>query len=399
MSGKTVSENPIERYLTDIAEVRGTRSNAPETSFYPALENLLTGLGKSLSPRVRCVINLANRGAGLPDGGLFTADQYSRHTRDDDRNNPFLAQNPSCGVIEAKSPEEDVRHIAETEQVERYWKHYGMVLVTNFRAFALVGRDVNGQPRILESYALAASVDEFWRLAIHAQVSTARSAAERVARGTARRGHDSCLLRPRCPHADGALWARRRSVTSQAKLHFADALRETSATYRVDGPFDWRLTHYLLRVPMLRALFLQAANPDQLGRLGLIEILPAPQVIAHLQIGLELETLGAPLSDRIAEVDAAAPHASKRPHSASSSPEPVGVYLTNALNGWEPPKERILVIPGSPPYNGYAGVAVAEQPDLSNAYRTTNARPLRKARDSTTFTFASSAWLNAESLR
>ena len=27
------------------------------------------------------------------------------------------------------------------------------------------------------------------------------------------------------------------------------------------------------------------------------EILPAPFVIAHLQLGLELETLGAPLSD------------------------------------------------------------------------------------------------------
>jgi hypothetical protein len=68
-----MSDNPIEKYLTDIAEVHGTRSNVPETSFYPALENLLTGLGKPLLPRVRCVINLANRGAGLPDGGLFTA--------------------------------------------------------------------------------------------------------------------------------------------------------------------------------------------------------------------------------------------------------------------------------------------------------------------------------------
>lgn len=42
--------------------------------------------------------------------------------------------------------------------------------------------------------------------------------------------------------------------------------------YRVMGPFDWRLTHFLLCVPMLRALFMRAANPDQLARLGLIEI-------------------------------------------------------------------------------------------------------------------------------
>jgi predicted helicase len=107
------------------------------------------------------------------------------------------------------------------------------------------------------------------------------------------------------------------------------------------------------------------------------EILPAPFVIAHLQLGLELENLGAPLSDR------------------GDPPERAGIYLTNALTGWEPPKERpkqiafpgfeeerdaagkvkqekpILVILGNPPYNGYAGVAVDEERDLSNAYRTT----------------------------
>jgi hypothetical protein len=45
-----VAENLIEQYLTELADIRGTRSNAPETSFYPALERLLTGLGDSRSP-------------------------------------------------------------------------------------------------------------------------------------------------------------------------------------------------------------------------------------------------------------------------------------------------------------------------------------------------------------
>lgn len=61
-------ENLIERYLADLIEVRGTRSNVPETSFYPALEHLLTSLGKTLDPKVRCVINLANRGSGFAAG-------------------------------------------------------------------------------------------------------------------------------------------------------------------------------------------------------------------------------------------------------------------------------------------------------------------------------------------
>ena len=114
-------ENLIERYLTDMGEVRGTRSNVAETSFYSALERLLSDIGKTLSPKVRCVINLANRGAGLPDGGLFSADQFRRKTHDADAAaNPFLVENPSRGVIEAKAPGEEVREVAGTEQVERY---------------------------------------------------------------------------------------------------------------------------------------------------------------------------------------------------------------------------------------------------------------------------------------
>jgi hypothetical protein len=85
-----MSENLIERYLTDMGEVRGTRSNVPETSFYPALERLLSDIGKSFSPKVRCVINLANRGAGLPDGGLFSADQFRRKTREADADENFF---------------------------------------------------------------------------------------------------------------------------------------------------------------------------------------------------------------------------------------------------------------------------------------------------------------------
>jgi hypothetical protein len=101
------------------------------------------------------------------------------------------------------------------------------------------------------------------------------------------------------------------------------------------------------------------------------EIMPAPFVIAHLQIASLLENAHAPLTDQ---------------HRA-------GVYLTNALTGWVPErhpqsvifeefrKERedsehikqegtILVILGNPPYNGYAGIAkIEEERDLTTAYR------------------------------
>jgi hypothetical protein len=48
---------------------------------------------------------------------------------------------------------------------------------------------------------------------------------------------------------------RRRDAKPSEKIGFADALRETAAQYAVAGGFDWRVAPYLLRVPMLRALF------------------------------------------------------------------------------------------------------------------------------------------------
>jgi hypothetical protein len=72
--------HPLETYLTELRDIRSTGANVLETSFYPALSNLFNEIGKTLKPKVRCVINLANQGAGLPDGGLFTADQFQRQS-------------------------------------------------------------------------------------------------------------------------------------------------------------------------------------------------------------------------------------------------------------------------------------------------------------------------------
>ena len=113
----------------------------------------------------------------------------------------------------------------------------------------------------------------------------------------------------------------------------------------------------------------QAATERVFG----FEIMPAPFVVAHLQVGLTMQDLDAPL--------------------AEDGTERAGVFLTNALTGWEPrptnkplpfpelqaERDRaervkqntpILVILGNPPYNGFAGMAVDEERELSQAYRT-----------------------------
>jgi hypothetical protein len=154
--------NPLETYLRELRDIHATGAAVPETSYYAPLANLLNEVGRTLKPRVRCVINLANLDAGIPDGGLFTPDQIKK-----DDPNPVHGQAPSRGVMEIKSPADDVADIAAGEQVGRYCRKYGLVLVTNYRDFTLVARDATGKPAALESCRLAADEDEFWTAAAH----------------------------------------------------------------------------------------------------------------------------------------------------------------------------------------------------------------------------------------
>jgi hypothetical protein len=52
---------------------------------------------------------------------------------------PFPGQLPFRGAIEIKGTAENVHTIADGEQVSRYWQRYGLVLVTNYRDFILIG--------------------------------------------------------------------------------------------------------------------------------------------------------------------------------------------------------------------------------------------------------------------
>ena len=91
--------NPIETYLRELHEIRSSGEATAETSYYGSLRNLLNEIGKTLKPKVRCIINIKNRGAGLPDGGLFTQDQLQKYTDAA----PLAGQTPARGVMEVKS--------------------------------------------------------------------------------------------------------------------------------------------------------------------------------------------------------------------------------------------------------------------------------------------------------
>jgi hypothetical protein len=531
---------PLETYLRELRDIRSTGAGVEEESYYHPLAALLNEVGKKLKPKVKCVLQLANRGAGKPDGGLFIAEQFE-HVADAE---PLPGQLPARGAIEVKPTKDDAWVTAEAKQVTKYWNRYRQVLVTNYRDFVLVGQDAESNPAILETYRLADSEKAFWQAA-----ATPRSAAEkqndrfveyleRVMR------HGAPIATPE----DVAWFLASYARDALAAIHDVElsalaavrAALEEALGLKFEGdkgehffrsslvqtlfygifsawvlwsrhnppasrnPFDWRLTAWSLRVPMISRLFELVASPQQLDALKLsevldwtggvlnrvdrasffskfeeghavqyfyepfleafdpelrkqlgvwytppeivkymvervdtvlrqelglplgladknvyvldpccgtgsylvevldrihrtlkersedgltasdlkeaaqkrvfgFEILPAPFVVSHLQLGLLLQKLGVPLSER--------------------SQDRVGVYLTNSLTGWEPPKgpkqhlifkemeeERdaadhvkrevpILVVLGNPPYNAFAGVSPEEEQGLVEPYK------------------------------
>jgi len=299
----------VEDYISELRDIRASGAGVKETSYYPALSNLLNGVGRTLTPQVRCIMTLRNLGAGMPDGGLFTPDQFPKAS-----DTPMEPQNPARGVIEVKGTKDDAWVIANGEQVSRYWGKYRQVLVTNLRDFVLIGQDTSGNPVKLETYRLASGERAFWSAAATPRAlaeahgnrlidflkrvllqsapltapqdiawflaSYAREAAARVERGKLAALKD---LRLAMEEALGL------SFQGEQGNHFFRSTLVQTLFYGVfsawvlwsrepqgrapSARFDWRTAAWTLRVPMIRALFEQVAMPTKLEPLGLVEVL------------------------------------------------------------------------------------------------------------------------------
>jgi len=302
--------NPLETYIRELYDIRSSGAATPESSYYSPLANLLNDIGKTLKPKVRCIINLNNRGAGLPDGGLFTPDQFQKPTEAE----PLPGQIPGRGVIEVKSTSEDAWLTAAGEQVSRYWGKYRQVLVTNLRDFLLVGQDAEGRPVKLESYRLAVSEADFWREAAHPR----RLAMAHGERFTEYLKRVMLQAAPLAAPKDVAWFLASYARDAKARIEGADlpalqvlrAALEEALGLKFEGDkgehffrstlvqtifygvfsawvlwskkypptdrqarFRWREAVWYLHVPMIRALFEQLATPAKLGSLGLVEVL------------------------------------------------------------------------------------------------------------------------------
>jgi len=304
----------FETYIRDLQEIRATGAAVKETSYYGALEKLLNELGnaKELKPKVRCVMQLKNiGGAGMPDGGLFTASQFQRKSPDA----PTNPTNPERGVIEIKGTGDDAWVVAQTKQVSKYWDKYRQVLVTNYRDFVLIGQDTNGQPITLETYRLAKNEAEFWEKAKNpkqfaqeqeeqfteylkrvmlqsASIATPEDLAwflASYAKDAKARIEKTELptletLRKALEEALGITFTGDKKDPKKGERFFKSTLIQTlfygifSAwvlwhKQQERGRFDWRVAGYYLHVPMIKALFERVATPTHVRRLDLEEVL------------------------------------------------------------------------------------------------------------------------------
>ncbi len=297
-------------YVSDLRAIRATGSATDETSFYPALDRLLNAAGAALDPPILFSTQLRNQGAGMPDGGFFP------RPRRRGAEPPSLG-NPERGVVEIKPADHDLDALAGGEQVLRYLRHYGLVLITNLREFRLLQLTPAGAAQTaqtahtLERYTIALTPAQLWSaplasFARHESLLHDFLARVMLYRAPLTQPKDVAWLlasyareaRARAEdHPLASFGAVKLALQESLGIHFdgekgehffrstlvqtlfygifsAWVLWRRSDEGRHPGAhFDWRISAHFLRVPVLRRLFGQVADPGALNSLQLQEVL------------------------------------------------------------------------------------------------------------------------------
>jgi hypothetical protein len=296
----------VENYFSAVRDIHHLGSGTKERSYYPALAELLGAVGQDLRPRVICLSDLGNTGAGHPDFGLYAAHQVQK-------GEPRRGQMPERGVIEMKGVADETWLTADTKQVSKYFGAYRLVIVSNLRDFLIIGEGPNGEATKLEGFRLAPDAAAFWNM-----VATPRKSAEHVGRAFGEYLMRALTLSVALREPKDVAWflasyardalqrvdeagnlpalANVRSsleqalgVTFEAEKgdHFFRSTLVQTLFYgvfsawvlwarevpRSSPRFDWKLATWHLKVPFIRTLFQQIASPAHLQPLHLVEVL------------------------------------------------------------------------------------------------------------------------------
>lgn len=296
----------VAQYISGLRAIHFTGSATPETSFYPPVSQLLNAAGQGLKPPVLFSTQLRDQGAGIPDGGFFPQPNRSRRNAV-----PQIVQNPERGVVEIKPAEYNLDTLTHEEQTLRYLQHYGLVLITNLREFRLLKLTAGGIVQTLERYTLANTAVALWTAPITSFVRHSNLLPDFLARVML---YSAPLVQPKDVAwllASYAREARARAedhplesfravkIALQESLgiqfegekgeHFFRSTLVQTLFYGIfsawilwrrtpegrvpDAQFNWRLSAYYLRVPVIRKLFGEVAQPGALDEVQLQEIL------------------------------------------------------------------------------------------------------------------------------
>ncbi len=306
IEGNVPADYTVAQYIADLRAIRSTGSATAETSFYPPLDRLFNAVGQALRPAVLFSTQLRNSGAGIPDGGLFPRPKRQRRSVE-----PEPLQNPERGVVEIKPADHNLDALAAEPQTIRYLRQYGLVLITNLRQFRLLELNPAGTVRVLESYTLAATAadlwseplthftrhndlfpdflarvmlyraplvqpkDVAWLLASYAREARARAEDHPLASFDAVKKALQESLGMKFESEKGEHFFRSTLVqTLFYGIFSAWVLWRRAPEGRAPGAhFDWRLSAYYLRVPVLRKLFGEVSEPGALDSIQLQEVL------------------------------------------------------------------------------------------------------------------------------
>ena len=294
-----------EAYFFELGRLRASGGATDERSTYGPLASLLNAIGAILKPKVFCIQEPADQGAGHPDFGLYAGSQVQRARARE-------GQLPERGVVEVKSVRDDLSLTAKGEQVTRYLGRYGLVLLTNTRSFLLVGEGKTGLTA-LESFELSGSADSFekrlerprafaldtgtglgeylmralshpvalaepkdlaWLLASYARDALARvhTAGNAPPLKAVRKALEEALGL-RFKGARGAAFFRSTLVQTLFYGVFSAWVLWARQSPAPSERFNWHEAVWHLRAPVLRALFQQLSDPGRLRPLGLVEVL------------------------------------------------------------------------------------------------------------------------------
>lgn len=299
----------LRDYLNAVRQIKRTNQAVAETSYYGAMEALFNAVGASLKPAVFCVVNLRNRGSGIPDGGLFTENQQNVGV-----DSTGFAQLPARGAIEAKPTSRNIDELARSDQVNKYLDGYGQVLVTNFYQFVLVTEDSLGNKMISDTFSLAEDETAFWNTRVkdiadqqsdglvsfmqHVMMSAApiseprdlagilafyaREAKRRIEQGNVDlnrlqeiKADFEAALGITFEDKKGENFFRSTLVQTLFYGIFSAWVlwHETPKAQQENATFDWRLSPYLLHVPVIRGLVERLSMPSRVKQLGLEQVL------------------------------------------------------------------------------------------------------------------------------